>query len=441
MIVLKNANVVQFSPAAVEGNQDIVVEGTEIVAVGENIAGNYPDATVKDLNGAMVTPGIVCSHNHFYSGLARGITANINPCPDFISILLNLWWRLDRAIDEPILESSGIVCVLEAIKAGCTSVIDHHASPNFIKGSLDVLRKTYEQAGLRGILCYEITDRNGKDGTKAGVEESIEFAKTVDKIKESGGRYLVEAAIGGHAPVTLDDAALAMMREAVKETGRGVHIHVAEDKYDVSYSHGFYQKDIMPRMEDFDLVNAKGLFVHGVHLEESDIEIINEHDAFLLHNARSNMNNNVGYCKNLTKVKNLALGTDGIGANMFEEIKTAYFKHKDEGGPYWPGDFLGFLHNGNLILERYFGQKFGRIEQGYKADLTIYDYDIPAPFVDANVAGHFVFAMASRDVNSVMVDGVMIYEDRKFPFDVKPIYEKASAEAQRLWDRVDALED
>ncbi len=441
MIVLKNAYVVQFAPAAVEGMKDIVVDGTDIAEVGENLAGKYPDAKIVDLNGSMVTPGIVCSHNHFYSGLARGIMANIKPTPDFVSILLNLWWRLDRALDEPILESSGHVCVLEAIKAGCTSVIDHHASPNFIKGSLSTLRKSYEMAGLRGILCYEVTDRHGKDGAQEGVEENVEFINSVDDIKKSGGRYLVEAAIGGHAPFTLADDVLMLLADALKSTGRGMHVHVAEDKYDPSYSHATYQKDIMKRLEDFGLVNEKGIFVHGVHLGQDDLDILNKHDAFLVHNTRSNMNNNIGYAHHLPNVKNVALGTDGIGANMFEEMKFAFFKHKDEGGPYWPGDFLGFLNNGSTILSRYFGQQFGRIEPGYKADLTIYEYDIPTPFVGDNVAGHVVFGMGSRDVRSVMVNGEMVYEDRKFPFDIKPIYEKARAEAKRLWERMDALED
>ncbi len=440
MIVLKNAYIVQFQPAAVEGNKDIVIDGNEIIDVGQNIAGTYPDAKAIDLHGDLVTPGIVCSHNHFYSGLARGIMANIKPSPDFVSNLINLWWRLDRAIDDEILSSSGMVCVLEAIKAGTTSVVDHHASPCFIRGSLNVLKQCYENAGLRGILCYETTDRNGKDGAKKGVEENVEFAKSVDSGKTEGKRYLVEAAIGGHAPVTLDDDTLSMLADAVQSTKRGAHIHVAEDRYDVSYSHGVYQKDIMQRMEDFGLVTEKTIFVHGVHFGEPDIEILNSHDAFLVHNARSNMNNSVGYSQRLSKVKNLALGTDGIGANMFEEIKMAYFKHKDVSGPFWPGEYLGFLHNGNTILERYFGQKFGRIEKGYKADLTIYDYDIPTPLVGDNVAGHMIFGMSSRDIKSVMIDGVMVYEDRAFPFDVEPIYEKARKEAKRLWERMDALE-
>lgn len=440
MKILKNTCLVQFQPGSVQGNMDIVIDGNKILDVGQNLAGKYTDADLKDLDGAMVTPGIVCSHNHFYSGLARGIMANIKPCPDFVSTLQNLWWRLDRALDEESLYSSGMVCVLEAIKAGTTSVIDHHASPSFIKGSLNVLKECYEKAGLRGILCYETTDRNGKADMKEGVKENVEFAKSVDKAKTEDKRYLVEAAIGGHAPFTLDDEALSMLADAVESTGRGFHVHVAEDRYDVSYSHHLYEKDIIQRLADFNLVNEKALFAHCVHLGESDIQLLNGHDAFVLHNARSNMNNFIGYAEKLSLFKNVALGTDGIGSNMFEEMKAAYFKHKDAGGQYWPGDFLGFLHNGNVILERYFAQQFGKIEKGYHADLTIYDYDLPTPLLKENIGGHLIFRLSSRDVNSVMIDGEFVYEDRQFPFDVKPIYENARKEAKRLWDRMDALD-
>lgn len=439
MKVLKNAHLVQFQPAAVQENVDIVIEGNKIFDVGQNLAEKYSEADVKELNGAMVTPGLVCSHNHFYSGLARGIMATIDPCPDFVSTLQNLWWRLDRALDEESLHSSGMVCVLEAIKAGTTSVIDHHASPSCIKGSLNLLKECYEKAGLRGILCYETTDRNGKDGMHEGIAENVEFAQSIDKAKAENRRYLVEAAIGGHAPFTLNDEALSLLAEAVKTTGRGFHVHVAEDRYDASYSRHQFGKDLLPRLEAFGLVNEKALFAHCVHLEESEIDIINAHDAFVLHNARSNMNNSIGYAQKLPLFKHVALGTDGIGSNMFEEMKAAYFKHKDAGGPLWPGDFLGFLHQGNVILERYFGKKFGKVEKGYQADLTMYDYDVPTPLVAENIGGHFVFGLSSRDVNSVMVDGEFVYENRQFPFDIASIYAKARQEAKALWERMDEL--
>ena len=441
MLILKNLIALQFEPATLLGDVQIVIDGTQIREVGAGLAAKYPQAQVLDLKGRLVMPGIVCAHNHFYSGLARGIMANIKPCPDFISTLKNLWWRLDRALDEESVYYSGLICSLEAIKSGCTAVIDHHASPNFIAGSLATLRQGFLKAGLRGMTCYETTDRNGGEKElRAGVDENLAFARLIDDAKVKGEEpYLMEAHLGAHAPFTVSDAGLEMLGDAIKATGRGLHIHVAEDRYDVSHSHDHYSQDPIERFAGHGLIDSKTLIGHGLYLSDADIAILNERDAFLVHNARSNMNNNVGYNHKLSAVRNLALGTDGIGADMFEEMKFAYFKHRDAGGSLWPDSFTRFLWNGNTLLERNFGARFGRIEAGYQADLTICNYDSPTPLVAQNVGGHLAFGMNSASVDSVMVNGLMVYQNRAFPFDVEPIYAQARKVAAQLWQRMDAL--
>lgn len=440
MLHLKNACILQFKPASVKRGMDILIDGPRIVDVGKNIVVDQQDTRTVDLGGNLVSPGLVCGHNHFYSVLARGILAEIKPSGDFVSILQNLWWRLDRAIDEEILLYSGLIGAIEAIRAGTTSVIDHHASPSFIRGSLKVLKKAFEKAGLRGILCYEVTDRNGNRGIRDGVEENISFIKSIERERRSGHPNLIEAAIGAHALFTLGDEVLSMLAEAVNTTGRGLHIHLAEDNYDPSFSHHIHNKDLTERLENGGLLNEKTICAHGVHLTDSDIERLNRHDSFLVHNARSNMNNGIGYAEKLPSFRNVALGTDGIGSDMFEEMRFAFFNHRDSGGGYWPSDFQNFLHSGNSLLERYFNMSFGKIEKNYTADLVIYDYQSPTPLVGDNIAGHIVFGLSSRDVKTVIVNGVMVCENRKFPFDTEPIYEKASRAARRLWQRMDEMQ-
>jgi putative selenium metabolism protein SsnA len=445
MLVLKNTCMLQLHPPEIKKDMDILINNGVIADVGKNIAEKNSGAVSIDIEGNLVCPGLVCAHNHFYSVLARGITADIKPSTDFVSILQNLWWRLDRAIDEEILYFSGLVGALEAIKAGCTAVIDHHASPSFIRGSLNMLKKAFVKTGLRGVLCYEVTDRNGKKGMQGGIEENVEFARCVDEDRRSGDPdtlqdNLLEAAIGAHAPFTLGDETLKRLSEAVSSTGRGIHIHAGEDRYDSSFSHGMYGMDLMERLEHFHLLNDRAVFAHGVHLTDSDIERLNNNNCFLVHNARSNMNNGVGYSDKLSAFRNVALGTDGIGSDMLEEVKFAYFKHRDSEGVCGPADFLRFLHRGGEILERYFGQSFGRIEKNSCADLVIFDYQNPTPLVDENIAGHIVFGLSSRDVKTVIINGALVYEDRKFPFDTKSIYEEAARSARRLWKRFGDIE-
>jgi len=440
MIVLKNATLINFHPSTVTPDVDIVIENNTITEIGQGISYRFNADKVIDLKGKLVSPGIVCSHNHFYSMLSRGIIANIKPSGDFISVLQNLWWRLDRALDEDSLYYSGLTGALEAIKSGTTSVIDHNASPSFIKGSLNVLKKGFEEVGLRGILAYEVTDRNGEIGMMEGVDESVEFINQVNKDKKKNpSAHLVEAAFGGHAPFTLNDQTLKLISEKLEGTNKGIHFHVAEDQYDVSYSHHHFSKDIMQRLEDANLLNNKAILVHGVYLNDNDINILNAHDSFLVHNTRSNMNNSVGYMNKLNQVKNAALGTDGIGSNMFDEMKFAFFKNSDAKGKISMNDVLKMLDNGNTILNRYFGMNFGRIEKGFAADLVIYDYNAPTPLLSANLQGHLIFGMESHDVETVIVNGKIVYENRAFPFDTQEIYAKSKVAAKKLWTKMDSL--
>lgn len=441
MLLLKNCTAVTFYPGRVESGMDIVIADDKIFAVGKNLTALYPETPRKEMHNRLVMPGLVCAHHHFYSGLSRGIMAPIAPCPDFISTLKNLWWRLDRALDEESLYYSGVICALESIRSGCTAVIDHHASPNLIKGSLKILRQGFIEAGLRGMTCFETTDRNGGMAElEAGVAENVDFARLIDSERTSTQQTpLVECHLGAHAPFTLPDAGLALLHQAKKETGRGLHIHVAEDRYDVAHSHDKYGLDPIVRLDKFGLLDEKTLIAHALWLSPEEIVLLNERQAALVHNARSNMNNHVGYNTRLADFQLATLGTDGIGADMFEELKFAFFKHRDAGGPLWPDSFLRMLHNGNILLERNFYQPFGQIAAGYTADLTICDYVAPTPLQAENLAGHLAFGMSSASVHSVMIAGRMVYEDRQFPFEVAPLYAGARKAADRLWQKMARL--
>ena len=435
-IVIKNTRVMQtMPPFTVTTDVDVVITDDVIRAVGKGAGSSVQADKVINGKGKTVIPGNVCGHHHYYSGLSRGMMISAGPQNDFIQVLKEWWWRLDRGLDEEACYYSSLICSLDAIKAGTTTCIDHHASPNYIAGSLDTIANGMEKVGVRGTTCYEVTDRNfGMKEVEDGVTENISFAKSSKK------RTLVRGMIGGHAPFTVPDEGLRLMGEAMRETGAGIHLHVGEDKYDVVHSHHHYKKDIVDRLDSFGLLTPNSLLVHGLWLNGKEIGKINEHDCFFAHNARSNMNNNVGYCQHIQDVKNLIIGTDGCGGNMFEELKLAFFKHKDETGSWWPGDYLTALARGNKLVEKYFDGKFGRVEAGYKADLAILDYQNPTPLVEGNAAGHFVWGMSSNCVESVMVNGKLVMENHSFPgLDVEDIYARAAKVAERVWEKVDKI--
>ncbi len=245
--------------------------------------------------------------------------------------------------------------------------------------------------------------------------------------------------IGGHAPFTLSDEDLRSLGDAVAKSGRGFHVHVAEDTFDSSYSHRLYGKDPLARMDGFGLLTEGSLVGHGLYLTPADRDLLNARGAWLAHNSRSNMNNGVGYNAALPSIKNVVLGTDGIGSDMMLEAKFAYFRHRDAGGPLGPGAFMRYLQSANEILRRYFGEQFGRVEKGYKADLVVLDYDSPTPLVRENVAGHLIFGMGSRDVNTVIVNGKIVMENRTFSWDTASVYAEAQSAARSLWKQMDGL--
>lgn len=437
MIVLRNATIVNLNPPEIKSGYDIIIEDSKIIEVGKNLSRKFKTEKVIDVNNKIVLAGLVCSHNHFYSSLARGITAKIKPSKNFVEILKNLWWKLDKALDEESLFYSGLIAAIESIKCGTTSVIDHNSSPSFIKNSLSLLKKSFEQVGLRGILCYEITDRNGKEKFNEAVEESSSFVSLIENTKSKNKNYLIDTAIGGHASFTLSNNSLKIISELIESSNRGFHIHAAEDKYDSIHSHKLYKMDIIKRFEKFNLLNDKTILAHGVNLNQKEIEVINKYNSFLVHNPRSNLNNNVGYLNQIGKIKNVCLGTDGIGSDMFDELNFAFFKNQESIAKIGTGDWLKILHNGNDILEKYFNKKFGRIEKGYTADILILNYNSPTPLTANNILGHLIFGITSKNVESVLINGKIVYENYQFPFEMNSIYNEAKNQAKKLWKKID----
>jgi putative selenium metabolism protein SsnA len=421
-ITLTGASVVESLDPVTVADRPLAVEHGRIAAD----AAASGDA--RDCSGCVVVPGNVCAHTHLYSALARGMPYRLEPPQDFLQVLQRIWWRLDRALDLEGVRASALVGGMDALLAGTTTVIDHHASPNAVDGSLDVIADALDGLGLRSVLCYETSDRDGAVVTRAGLDENRRFLTRLGEHELPLARGLV----GAHASFTLSEDTLRACVEIASDFGVGLHVHAAEDAIDTH---------AVERLAATGGLDERTLLAHGVHLDEHERALVSGSHAWLAHNARSNMNNSVGRAHIGGVESRLPLGTDGIGSDMFEESRTAYFRLREDGGgasASWP---LARLADGAHLAGEIFDEPLlGTLLAGAPADLVVLDYDAPTPFDAETVAGHWIFGLGSRFVRDVMVAGEWVVLDRKLVHtDTPRLVNDARREALRLWRRLDEL--
>lgn len=388
--------------------------------------------TVIPCSGKLLMSGNVCAHTHLYSALARGMPAPPRNPTNFVEILELIWWRLDRALDEEGVRLSTLSGLLDAVRAGTTTLVDHHASPNFIASSLDVQAAAFEEVGARGVLCYEVTDRNGPTGRDEGLREN-------DRFLSQNARSLVRGLVGAHASFTLGEEALDGLAAIAAKHDTGVHIHVAEDLADETHCMTNHRSRVVERLDRHDVIRDRSILAHCVHVDEREIAVMRERGNWIAHNCRSNMNNGVGRAPVSEFGSRVALGTDGIDGDMFAESHAAYWRSREHSLEAYADETAGRLGGGNQLIEPLFGCPFG-LTPGAAADLLLLDYDPPTPLTDANVAWHWMFGMSAAQVSDVMVDGEWVMRNREFvTVDEEKIRADARVQAAKIWSRMENL--
>jgi putative selenium metabolism protein SsnA len=379
-----------------------------------------------------VTPAFVVGHTHLYSALARGMPAPGVAPRTFVEILERVWWRLDKALDDESVSLSAIVGAIDAARCGASFVIDHHASPRAIDGSLDRVAEALDRVGLRGALCYETSDRDGAEAADAGVRENERF---LARVRAGQSRHV--GLVGAHAPFTLGDATLDKLRDLSERAAVGIHVHVAEDRTDVTdaVARG---TTLAARLERLGVARAGSIVAHGVHLSGETMAALSDAGAWLVTNARSNMNNAVGLSAAAGRA--VALGTDGIGADMIAEAQAHFLRHA-EAADGLAGDAVRRLVGAQALAEVLQGRspRAPRVAPGERADLAILAYDPPTPLAEENLLGHVLFGWTSAHVRDTIASGRVILRNRVMQtIDEREVMAKARTAAAALWRRMEA---
>jgi putative selenium metabolism protein SsnA len=424
--VIKNVRIYDFNKYIENGYVIFDEQIHEVGSMAQYKANEYEEI---DGSNALLMPGLVNGHSHIYSTFARGMSAPFNP-KTFKELLEQLWWKLDRYLNNEMTYYSGIVSGIEYIKNGVTTIVDHHASGEII-GSLHSLEDALDKVGMRKVLCFETSDRFDIDHC---IQENLDYIKTSSST--SSGLF------GLHASFTLSDQTLNKVSRVLN--GSPIHIHVAESIEDQIDSLTKHKKRVIHRLNDFNLINKNSIITHGLYLEDGEFEIIKEKEAVIALNVSSNMNNAVGLPDYMRMKENgikVIIGNDGISQKMTSEYQNLYFSmhHKSESPiAFTMDDLQTIINNTYTYVSDILGTKLGKIEPGFVSDFVLLPYNEPTPLNKDNIFGHLFFGLFNhfRPID-VYVGGNKIVENYNVSKSLQSEFNKAKESAKLLWDKIE----
>lgn len=438
-ILIKNGIIITLGEKnKVLYDYNLFIEDSKIKLISKDIPSDLKPDKIIDADGKLVMPGFINAHMHFYSTLVRGL-GKAEAAHNFQEVLENLWWRLDKKLMLEDSYYSALVMMIQAIKFGTTTFIDHHASPGFVKGSLMEIAKAVNETGLRASLCYELSDRDGEKISREGIEENEEFIKYCAEKKSD----FLKAMFGLHASFTIEDYTLRKAAEIGNKYKSGFHVHAAEALSDQTTTREKFGVSVVERLNDFNILGEKTIAAHCIHIDGHEMDLLAKTNTMVAHNPQSNMNNAVGIADIITLQQKgilVGLGTDAMTVNMLEEVRAALWaQHLRNEDP-----SIGFMETVNTlfvnnakIANRFWNNKIGILEEGAAADVILLDYYSPTPLDEETAFGHFIFGLSNAKVDTTIVGGKILMENQKLQIDVdeKEINAKARELSKKLWDR------
>ncbi|MET1160327.1 MAG: amidohydrolase family protein [Thermoprotei archaeon] len=423
-------------------NGFVAVDGDRIVDVGRGDGKDkYTAEKVIDARKGIIMPGLMSAHTHFYGLLLRASPwfAKIEPPTDFMQNLQRIWWALDVLLTHEDAYAAALIGSILYVKSGVTNFFDNISAPNSINGILDHMEKAINEVGLRGILSFEATQRRSFEEGFRGLSENERFIKK----NNADPNKLVKGAIYLHASFTVSDELFHKARELANKYNALVAIHAEEGLIDVYHNIERYGLRPIERMKKLGFLGPDVILVHAVQATRDELLIIKEAGAHVAHNAMSNMLNAVGIApvpEMLELGINVGIGDDGYIFDIFENMRTTYLIHKvNKRDPrvLSPLDIVKMVTT-NVAKMFHVDKELGSIERGKKADIVVIKPDnIPTPLTPETVYGHLVNSVCGKDVDTVIVNGEIVMENRKLTkIDEINAREYVHKVVERLWDRL-----
>ena len=422
-------------------NGALVINDGKIIDYGNtgDILDKYNEAEYIDAKGKVIMPGLINTHGHIYSAFARGMNLDGPTSKNFLDILNNLWWRLDKTLSLEDIKYSAYTTLMDSLKFGVTTFFDHHASPMSITGSLFTIGDVAKELGIRTSLCYEVSDRDGYKITDEGINENVNFIKHANKDSSD----MIKGLFGLHASFTLSNKTLEKCAEEVQGLNSGFHIHAAEGISDLHESLKSSGKRVIERLHDFNILGEKTLAVHCVHINDREMELLKYTNTNVVNNPESNMGNAVGCSPVLEMINkgiNIGMGTDGYTSDMFESMKVfPIIQRHNRCHPSvaFNETFKLLFENNRNITNRFFNKDLGILKEGAYGDVIIVDYNPLTPMNASNINGHMLFGFTGRSVITTIINGKIVMKNRELVnIDEEKIFADSRKIAQKLWDQM-----
>ena len=381
---------------------DILIEDNIIVKMERDLSEEVVDEKINAKN-MVVMPGLVNTHTHLAMSIFRGYKDDRK----LMDWLENAIFPVeDKLESEDIYWNSYLSC-LEMLRSGTTTCNDMYFGMNKVIEAI-------ENTGLRALVAWSMTD----DSIRDKVEKTREYAK---KYNVPGSR--IKVITSPHAPYSCNPDTIKLCVDLAKELNTSLHIHLSETLDEEETIRERYNKRGTEYLNDLGVFDVPVILAHGIYISDSDIEILKNVKGGIAHNPISNCKLSSGIC-DVVKLRrngiNVGLGTDGIGStttlDMFEEMKTA-----------------AYLQKVNTMeptsIKAYDILKMATIEGAKVLGLDDEIHLCP----DNDVCTNIVYSANGSDVDTVMIDGKIIMQNRKMiNLDEKEVMKQVKKIAKRL---------
>ncbi len=407
-------------------NAAVVIAGDSIVAIGDSdeLLAMFKSPKVIDGKGKLIMPGLINTHTHSPMTIFRGFADDL-PLHEWLYD--HIFPVEAQFITKENVRLGAKLAIAEMLQSGTTTFNDMYYFG-------DEIAHVVEKAGIRAVITEGLIDFAVPNSESP--EHGINYTERM--IKKWAGHSLVTIGVAAHAPYSSSGELIVASKALADKYNVPFNIHVAETKKEFDQIMSAYGLTPVQYLNKLGVLSPNMIMAHGIHLTEEDIKIIVEKGVGIAHNPECNMKLASGVAPVpdvLDAGGKVGLGTDGVASNnnldMFDEMNTAALLHKLHKNDPTVLDARTVVEMATIGGARVLGMddKIGSIEKGKKADIIIIDLGKPHLHPLFNVYSLLVYSMKSSDVESVIVNGQLVMENRN----VLNIDEKA------LYSQVDSL--